>query len=672
MTGVEAARFFFALVGAALLAGVIWFAGPLVDIDGWQPLGDDAVRIVVMIVIVLLVIAAHVGGMVLRQLRHRRLAGALAGSADTRMGGRDLADLRDRFSEAMAAVAKGSGGKQRLTEMPWYLMIGPPGSGKTTAILRSGLGFPLAESFGQRTVEGVGGTRNCDWLITDEAVLIDTAGRYTTQDSERGADRAEWLAFLDLLRRHRGRRALNGVVVAIGLAELATADRDESARHASAIGRRINELQLKLGARLPIYLLFTKADLISGFVEYFDRMNREEREQVWGVTFGYDDGSGDSDVVAEYPAAFDELVQRVVEQQLDRMQAEKDAARRALIFDFPSQFRSVRDRTARFLSDTFKASRFRTPPLLRGVYFSSGTQEGTPIDRLLGIMGQAFGITSSATHAHSGTGHSYFLTRLLRDVVFPEANLVYLRPGQRPAMRGVYRLGAAAACLLAVLGIVLLLLAYQGNRQLVAAVASDAEDRPDATSLQGLSPLKAPQFQAILPVLDDRASLAQQVAQRDEGLMAAARWSFFQGPILAGAAESAYERALVDLLLPNLQVTMEQQMRGALRDPATLGNLLPIYEMLVGAAQVDPARIKSWLGDASAATGADIPMDKLAPHLEALLGYRPWPAGAADDALVTRVQKVIGGDAGGSASGGDDGSGTDASSATVPRYRSTL
>ena len=115
-----------------------------------------------------------------------------------------------------AAGAKGN----YLYERPWYVIIGPPGSGKTTAIQNSGLDFPLVAG----RVAGVGGTRNCDWWIAEQAVLIDTAGRYTTQDSDAGADKAGWERFLDLLRRERPRQPLNGVIVAFGADMLSRLD----------------------------------------------------------------------------------------------------------------------------------------------------------------------------------------------------------------------------------------------------------------------------------------------------------------------------------------------------------------------------------------------------------------------------------------------------------------
>ena len=111
--------------------------------------------------------------------------------------------MRDKLTAALGLLKRARGTKGYLYEQPWYVIIGPPGAGKTTALLNSGLPFPLAAEMGQSAVAGVGGTRICDWWFTEEAVLIDTAGRYTTQDSDSAVDRAGWEGFLDLLKRTR-------------------------------------------------------------------------------------------------------------------------------------------------------------------------------------------------------------------------------------------------------------------------------------------------------------------------------------------------------------------------------------------------------------------------------------------------------------------------------------
>ncbi len=129
---------------------------------------------------------------------------------------------------------------------------------------------------GQGAIAGVGGTRLCDWWFTEDAVLIDTAGRYTTQDSNAAVDRAGWDAFLDMLKQTRPRQPLNGLLVAFPLSDIAQAAAAERKAHAAAIRGRIEELQTRFGVRMPVYMLFTKADLIAGFTEFFDDLDREQ------------------------------------------------------------------------------------------------------------------------------------------------------------------------------------------------------------------------------------------------------------------------------------------------------------------------------------------------------------------------------------------------------------
>jgi type VI secretion system protein ImpL len=141
------------------------------------------------------------------------------------------------------------------------MFVGLPGSGKTTALMNAGLNFPLSGKMGQASVRGVGGTRNCEWWFTDEAVLIDTAGRYTSQDSEQATDAAAWDTFLALLRKSRPRRPLNGVLLTVNIEDLL--QQNLIAAHAQKLRMRLQELQDCLGVSPPVYVLVT-GDLIAG------------------------------------------------------------------------------------------------------------------------------------------------------------------------------------------------------------------------------------------------------------------------------------------------------------------------------------------------------------------------------------------------------------------------
>ncbi len=214
------------------------------------------------------------------QQARRRSRGAEGGArqdgdpADARAG--DAAQLRKRFEEAIDALKKSKKrGAANLYELPWYVIIGPPGSSKTTVLVNSGLNFPLAQKFGKDALRGVGGTRHCDWWFTDKAILLDTAGRYTTQDSNSRADAAGWVAFLQLLRKFRSRQPINGVIVAMSASDLLTASEQERERHVIAIRERLAELGRTLGIDVPVYFLVTKCDLVAGFSEFFDELGQE-------------------------------------------------------------------------------------------------------------------------------------------------------------------------------------------------------------------------------------------------------------------------------------------------------------------------------------------------------------------------------------------------------------
>jgi type VI secretion system protein ImpL len=382
-------RWLITFLGTALLAVLVWFFGPLLAVlDGW------AVRLA--IIAAMLVLWAGIN-LALDIRRMRRDAALITGLTEppppdpaARVSAEEAAALEDKLRAALALLRRARGTPGYLYEQPWYVIIGPPGAGKTTALLNAGLHFPLAAEMGQSAVAGVGGTRLCDWWFTEDAVLIDTAGRYTTHDSDAVVDRAGWEAFLDLLKRTRPRQPLNGVMVAIALGDIAAADPQERLAHARAIRRRVKELEDRLRVRLPVYAVFTKADLVAGFSEFFDDLDRDKRAQVWGATFPL--AQNEAGTVSAAAPEFHALIERLNSRLFDRLQAERSPDRRTQIAGFPAQFASLEDPLVEFLREAFGGSRLDPAPMLRGFYFTSGTQEGTPFDRLTGFLARSFGI----------------------------------------------------------------------------------------------------------------------------------------------------------------------------------------------------------------------------------------------------------------------------------------
>lgn len=348
----------------------------------------------------------------------------------------DDSDVLKRKFKAAVKTLKSSQGRNRkgLLELPWYIIIGPPGSGKTTLLRNAGLTFPLEGDEAAMAVRGVGGTRDCDWWFANEAVLLDTAGRYTTQDSDETADRKGWLAFLDLLKKRRRKRPINGILVAIGADTLLSSSRDELSLHAATIRKRVLELYSHLGGRYPIYVTVTKTDLIAGFNAFFDDLSASEREQVWGYTQQVIKAEGETaNVEAIFDGEFELLLRRLSERTLERLRDETDPDRRALIVAFPEQLARAREQLRLLVTQGFMPNAYQEPLLLRGLYLTSGTQEGSPIDRMMGGVSRALGTAQTRLLPITSTGRSYFIKDVLGKVAFPEQDLLGL--GYREVQR---------------------------------------------------------------------------------------------------------------------------------------------------------------------------------------------------------------------------------------------
>ncbi|MBL8304826.1 MAG: type VI secretion system membrane subunit TssM, partial [Ideonella sp.] len=343
-------RWVLSAIGLIVLFLLIWFAGDAIAIYDMRPLGPVWARLG-LIIAILLVWAAWEGFKYWRAWRaNKQMLAAISGSeADSAaMSQREVAELKQRFDQAMAVLRKArfddksGGGRNYLYQLPWYMFIGAPGSGKTTALVNSGLRFPLAETMGKEAVKGVGGTRNCDWWFTDEAVLLDTAGRYTTQSSNRDVDSNAWLGFLGLLKKFRPQLPLNGAVITLSVSDLFIHSAEERAEYARSVRARIQELYKTLGVRFPLSVMVTKCDLLAGFTEFYNDLGREARAQTWGMTFEYQPQATGQTAAGQFEREFDLLVDRLNQRLFTRMEEERDPQKRSIVFTFPQQFAGLK------------------------------------------------------------------------------------------------------------------------------------------------------------------------------------------------------------------------------------------------------------------------------------------------------------------------------------------
>ncbi len=463
--------------------------------------------------------------------------------------------IQAEFNRAIGALKSsrlGKTGVDALYALPWYVIIGPPGAGKSTALRNSGIPFPYMSAQTGGGVKGVGGTRNCELWLSNEGVLVDTAGRYTTDDD----DRDEWFSFLDMLKKSRSRKPLNGVIVAVNVAEIGTAREQQVEQIASRVRERIDEVQSRLQLSLPVYVLFTKCDLVQGFTEFFDDLRKSERGQIWGFTVPLS-RPADAPLGPLFTERFDEMVKTVEGRMLKRIAQEPGIPRREAVYQFPQQFAQLKQNLGDFLDTLFGVDNLRNPSLLRGVYFTSGTQEGRPIDQLAEKLRASFGLSPAAAAPTQAPteAKSYFLRDVFGRVIFPDQHIAALSPDEQSRQkRQKYYIAAGAFAIAALLSIIPAN-AYLENRDLVSRADTAAQLIREHVSQRANAPLTLAELQPL------RNVVSELKGYHDGHAPIAMTFGMFQGEALYPKMSALYATAMQQHVISPLYLADVRDMQ---------------------------------------------------------------------------------------------------------------
>lgn len=286
--------------------------------------------------------------------------------------------LQPKLDEVLKALKSSPLGRKyrgdgALYALPWYMIIGPSAAGKSTLFSRSGLNFPLADDkrFQQ---SGIAGTKDCDWWFSDQAILIDTAGRYTQEE-----ETEDWSRFLDILKKNRPKLPVNGVILALPIDELLLSSDVELRDHVIHSRNRLHEITDKLGVTVPIYIVLTKCDQLTGFDAFFSDLSEPERKQPWGLYLLDKTEDKSADAVEVIREKFALLHERLLDQSLQKMILATRTEEKSAIYQFPENFNAASSRMIDFVKLLFQQSPYHEQPWFAGIYFTSSLQDGAGI-----------------------------------------------------------------------------------------------------------------------------------------------------------------------------------------------------------------------------------------------------------------------------------------------------
>lgn len=331
-------------------------------------------------------------------------------------------NLRRRFEDGINKFREAG---KSLYSLPWFIIVGEPGSGKTEAIRHCNVGFPPGL---QDEYQGIGGTINMNWWFTNHGIIIDTAGRLMFEDVEGGGTR-EWKEFLNLLKKYRPYCPTNGVFLVIPADSLVKDSAEQIQEKASKIAQQFNVIQRTLAVRFPVFVVVTKCDLVMGFREFFDGLNNPDlQHQILGWSNPAKiDQPYDRDFVRQHLESVQERLHRrrlsLLLELADDETAQESASVNAL-YSFPKSLAQLAPRMTQYLDLIFGGSEWGAKPVFfRGIYFTSSMQEGAALDE---DLAQALGISvESLPEGPAWTrDRAFFLRDLFLKKVFPEKGLV--------------------------------------------------------------------------------------------------------------------------------------------------------------------------------------------------------------------------------------------------------
>src|SRR5438094_3113431 len=488
--------------------------------------------------------------------------------------------IAERTQLAMAKA--GSTKDARFAKLPVVLVLGPQGSTKTTAIVRSGLEPELLAGEAIRG-ETVAPTKTANvWFA--QGTVIAEAGSAVLALPE------NWKRFVRALRPRSLVAALTGkpqaprlAVVCFGCDEFLKASSGESVVAAArSLRERLGEAAGELGVQLPTYVLFTKADAIPHFDAFVRNFSADEAREPLGAAVDPDSGSDGTyaeRITPRLEHAFQGIYRSLAGRRLPVLSREHAAEWKPTAYEFPREIRKLSPMVVEFLREIGRPSALKGSPVLRGFYFTGvqavymtdATPEYVPAmqqERAVAGARSATGVFSmhqmaaAAVPAAPSTSRTRkvprwdFLPRLFREVILADDAAIRLtQGGERVGF--LRRAALAGAAGLALLLSMAFAISYGGNRRLerqvgdaargIAAIAPNNVDFPPADALRRLDTL--------------RAEIDTLSVYEHDGPPLSLRWGLYSGSTIYPEVSRVYFAGFNRLMFANTRAALLESLR---------------------------------------------------------------------------------------------------------------
>jgi type VI secretion system protein ImpL len=344
-------------------------------------------------------------------VRKKKAKAAAAQAGDPVAPGGDEISLLIHAAEAKLSAARLAEGA-RIANLPVILLMGQPGSTKTSVVIHSGLDPELLAGQVYQNADVVP-TRAANLWFSRHTVFAEAGGALL-------ADSGLWTRFVRRLQPKasvvgKGMQAPRAAVVCFDAETFTRSGAQEAVVNAARTLRaRLGEISQSLGINLPVYVLFTKMDRLPFFVEYVRNLSNEEAGQVLGATLPLVTGRGEGvyaeEETARLSGTFELLFRSLADARPEFLKRETDRTKLAATYEFPREFRKIRPAVVQFLVDLCRPSQLSVGPLLRGFYFTGVRpiviNEAAPVAAAAPQSQANYGTASGATGIFKAGGQA--------------------------------------------------------------------------------------------------------------------------------------------------------------------------------------------------------------------------------------------------------------------------
>ena len=497
-------------------------------------------------------------------------------------------------------AASNLGKEAKLSQLPVFFLMGETGAAKTSVFVNSGVEPDLLA--GQVYQDSaIVATRPLNIWLAQRAIFVEAGGQLLGEPARWG----RLVRRLQPLRRRLfgARPAPRAAIVCVDCETFLQPGADEKlATLARSLHTRIGEISQILGARLPIYVLFTKLDRLAWFTDFVGNLTNDEVNRVLGVTLPLRNGREQGGVYAEeesrrLTAAFEGLFHSLCGKRLPFLGRENKADKLAPVYEFPREFRKLRNAVVRFLVDLSRPSQLRLDPFLRGFYFCGArpvtVKDSEPLARSASRMGmvnrEATGIfemqnlNPEPAPLAGSAGRTrrvpqwLFLGHLFSDVILRDRAALGVS-GQTRHREILQRVLVASVAGLFLIWSAGMTVSYFRNRGLEARVSDAA--RGIGRSESGGAGQQLPSRDA-LERLDTLRQTVEQLSQYErEGAPWSLRWGLYVGGDLYPPARRLYFSRFHQLLFGSTQAALVETLRKLPSKPGPNDEYKPTYDTL--------------------------------------------------------------------------------------------